>query len=76
MQHPFIFTPGMWEGEGTITFGMAENILDFKMNRTVLPLEDEKVYFSQIIDIDGFADKMRNNFCISTITHPRNLKSS
>ena len=66
--HAFIFTPGVWEGNGTITFSMAEDILDFKMSWTVLPLEDEKIFFTQEIDIDGFADKMRNHFCISHIS--------
>jgi len=47
---------------------MAEDVLNFSMNWTVLPVEDEKIYFNQIIDIDSFAEKMRNSFCVSAIT--------
>lgn len=66
--HTFIFAPGTWEGEGTITFSMAEDALNFKMRWTVLPREDEEVFFNQVIEVDSFSEKMRNQFCIFNIT--------
>lgn len=66
--HRFILSPGVWEGEGKITFSMAEDVLKFSMQWTILPMEDEKIYFHQQIHIDGFADEMRNSFCISALT--------
>lgn len=66
--HSFIFEPGVWHGAGKISFSMAEDILDFRMEWTVLPIEDEKIYLNQVIQIEGFSDMMRNHFSISEIT--------
>lgn len=64
-EHRFIFSPGVWEGSGIITFSMAEDILDFTMRWTILPIdEDEKIYFHQEIDIKTFPEKMRNHFTL------------
>ncbi|MCH9627521.1 MAG: hypothetical protein S4CHLAM2_11620 [Chlamydiales bacterium] len=68
MTHRFILTPGIWEGAGQITFSMAEDILDFTMRWSVLPLEEEKVEFHQEIVVEGLADTMRNHFCVSSLT--------
>ncbi|MCC5831468.1 MAG: hypothetical protein JJU12_00290 [Chlamydiales bacterium] len=68
MTHRFIFTPGVWSGEGVITFSMAEDVLNFKMEWTILPAEEGKIYFNQVIAVAGFSDKMRNNFSVSDIT--------
>lgn len=62
--HPFIFTPGVWEGAGKITFSMAEDVLTFSMRWTVLPPEDHQIYFHQEIDIKTFPEKMRNHFTL------------
>jgi hypothetical protein len=66
--HKFIFSPGAWEGEGVITFSMAEDTLPFKTQWTVLPEEEGEIFFSQSIEIDGLKEKMRNQFCIFETT--------
>ena len=66
--HSFIFAPGVWEGRGTITFSMAEDVLDFSMRWTILPAEEEKIYFNQEIDIKTFPEKMRNNFTLHLLS--------
>ncbi len=68
MIHPFIFKPGAWQGEGTITFSMADDVLNFVVNWTVLPIEEGKIYLNQVVAIDGFAEKMRNTFTIFDVT--------
>jgi hypothetical protein len=68
LTHAFIFSPGVWEGKGVITFSMAEDVLNFSMSWTVLPTEDEKIYFNQVIAISEFTDKMHNSFCVSHVT--------
>jgi len=62
--HHFIFTPGVFEGEGKITFSMADDVLNFKTEWIFLPEEDNRYFFSQEIDIDGFPEKMRNHFTL------------
>jgi hypothetical protein len=62
--HHFIFSPGVWEGAGTITFSMAEDVLPFTMRWTILPMEDQKIYFNQEIAIKSFPEKMRNQFTL------------
>lgn len=62
--HLFIFSPGVWQGEGTISFSMAEDVFHFRTRWTVLPEEDQKIYFNQEIQIDHLEEKMRNHFCL------------
>src|ERR1700734_4063321 len=62
--HHFIFAPGIWEGSGTITFNMAMDVLEFTMRWIILPIEDQKIYFHQEIDIKTFPEKMRNHFTL------------
>jgi len=64
MTHSFIFAPGIWEGTGTISFSMAEDILDFTTTWTVLPMEKQKIYFNQEISIKSFPERMRNHFTL------------
>ncbi len=66
--HNFIFQPGIWEGEGSIQFSMAEDLLPFKVKWTVLSKDDQKIYLIQNIDIEGFSEKSRNHFCLTEIT--------
>lgn len=65
--HPFIFSPGIWHGEGAITFSMAEDELPFSMQWQVDALSIGEIHFSQIVDIENFAEKMRNSFRIWNI---------
>lgn len=47
---------------------MAEDILNFSMSWTILPEEEGKIYFNQVIAINDIADRMRNNFCVYNMT--------
>lgn len=68
MSHAFIFAPGVWKGEGKITFSMADDELDFKVTWIVLAKDENKIHFSQEVDLIGVGEKMRNQFCVSSIT--------
>jgi hypothetical protein len=68
MIHPFIFNPGAWEGEGSITFSMAEDVLHFTTRWVVLPVEAGKIYFSQEVEINSLTEKMRNQFTLFPIS--------
>ncbi|MFN0064626.1 MAG: hypothetical protein ACKVOH_00130 [Chlamydiales bacterium] len=63
-KHLFIFESGVWEGAGEIFFSMAEDRLPFVMSWTILPAQEEKIYFNQVIEVGDFTDKMHNNFCV------------
>ncbi len=66
--HPFIFSPGVWEGSGTITFSMAADILEFTMRWTILPIEEHQIHFHQEIDIKTFPEKMSNHFTLKPVS--------
>ena len=68
MAHAFILAPGVWDGMGTITFSMAEDVLEFDMQWTVLPMEEQEIYFNQEIAIKTFPEKMRNHFTLWHLT--------
>jgi hypothetical protein len=68
MHHAFIFTPGVWDGMGNITFSMAEDVLQFTMQWTILPIDEKKIYFNQEIAIFSFPEKMRNHFTLWQVT--------
>lgn len=38
------------------------------MRWTVLPREDNEIFFNQVIDVESFSEHMRNQFCIWDIT--------
>lgn len=69
--HTFILSPGVWEGSGIISFSMADDVLHFKTRWTVLPQEEGKIYFSQLLDVNEYTDKMQNSFCISDLSQDK-----
>lgn len=68
-QHPFIFTPGAWLGEGKITLSMMEDKLPF-YTRWKIPPADEggRIASTQEIQIAGLSDLMHNQFSFYDIS--------
>lgn len=59
--HSFIFSPGIWHGEGKIVLNMVEEELIFNTNWTVQNRDfSGKVGAAQEIQIQGLSDNMRN----------------
>lgn len=59
--HIFIFSPGLWTGEGKITLNMVEEELFFGTHWSVQdPDFSGKVSCAQEIRIQGFPENMRN----------------
>jgi hypothetical protein len=59
--HPFIFSPGNWHGEGKIVLNMVEEELIFNTNWAVQNRDFAgKVGAAQEIQIQGLSDNMRN----------------
>lgn len=59
-----MFTPGVWEGSGTITFSMADDELTFTMVWRVAPFENGGIHFSQQIHVDTFPEMLQNSFYV------------
>lgn len=63
--HTFIFSPGIWEGKGIISFSMADDELPFTMKWKVSPQENDQITFSQELDIQGYEENMYNHFILT-----------
>jgi len=60
--HPFIFSPGSWYGEGKISLNMVEEELIFNTNWSVWNRDFVgKVACAQEIQIQGLSENMRND---------------
>lgn len=61
LNHTFIFSPGLWTGEGKIVLNMVEEELYFGTHWSVQdPDFSGKVACAQEIHIQGFPENMRN----------------
>lgn len=69
-QHSFLFNAGVWLGQGTIQLNMVTEELAF-FTRWNIENKDHsnKIACEQEIQIKGFSDTMRNQFCISNMEH-------
>ncbi|MDR2539826.1 MAG: hypothetical protein LBC45_04425 [Chlamydiales bacterium] len=68
--HSFLFDAGIWLGQGTIQLNMVAKELAF-FTRWNIENKDRsnKIVCEQEIQIKGFTDMMRNQFCISSMEH-------
>lgn len=71
IEHRFLLQQGIWQGDGKICFSMAEDELDFTMHWTILPLEQEQIFFNQLIDIPTLGQTMKNSFTLSELAGDR-----
>lgn len=53
MKQHFLFTPGEWLGEGSITFSISPDILDFRMKWTVEQSKDNLFLCTQKVEVLG-----------------------
>ena len=69
-EHPFIFQPGVWLGEGRVSLSMMkENELRFCTKWNVREIDDHaKIEAFQEIEISGLADRMENQFIFYDVT--------
>lgn len=66
--HAFLFSPGLWLGQGIISFSMAEDQLKFYARWAVEPVKEGVLRFTQEIEVNSFTDKMFNSFEIAEIS--------
>ena len=63
----FIFVPGIWLGEGNISFSLSPNSLRFAMRWTVKQEEKQSITCIQEIEIEEITERMCNTFVFSEI---------
>ncbi len=68
MQHAFIFAPGIWLGEGVVTFTASPETLSFATKWEVRELSNQEIIAVQQVEMRGINDKVVNRFRIFDIT--------
>jgi hypothetical protein len=68
MSHQFIFSPGIWIGEGRILFSSSPESVRFYMRWTVEPQEKGRIIAKQQIEIHGVQDNILNTFTFSSLS--------
>lgn len=66
--HPFIFLAGLWQGQGKISFSMADDVLPFNMRWDVSEKRGGIILFSQIVEVENFNDPLNNHFSLNNLT--------
>lgn len=63
--HKFIFSPGIWLGQGLISFSMSPEQLQFNTRWTISEEENDEISLQQEVEIHDAQDKMLNKFTLS-----------
>ncbi len=72
--HLFIFNPGIWIGEGKITFSTSPEIIHFYTKWTIEPFDEEVGYScQQQVEMQGVNESVFNNLSFSEVT-PKSFK--
>lgn len=65
--HTFIFSPGIWLGEGKITFSTSSTPLKFYVKWCVFPEQNQEIQAVQTIEIQGSQEHLVNQFTFSQL---------
>ena len=68
MIHTFILQPGVWLGEGEITFNNSPEKIVFYTKWDFKDASDGVIHSSQEVEMRGVDDKVQNQFVISDIS--------
>ncbi len=71
MLHHFIFSPGVWLGEGTVLLNLAKEELKYVTKFTVRKEKDSQIEVVQEIQIAGLSDLIKNQFYFYNIKPDR-----
>ncbi len=70
--HQFLFTPGVWIGEGRIVFSSSPELIRFYTKWVIDDPMDEKVLTSrQLVEIQGAQENILNNFTVTDANSER-----
>ena len=66
--YSFILTPGLWLGEGKITFSTSPTFIKFYTKWQIVHESPQLIRAIQLIELQGEADQVANNLIFSNIT--------
>lgn len=67
-EHAFIFSPGIWNGQGKVTFSSSPDIIHFFTQWEVLPRKDNRIEATQKVEMQGADETLLNRFVFSSLT--------
>ncbi len=65
--HDFLFKPGLWVGEGKVTFSVSPESLRFYTKWTIDNGENNLMLCRQHVEMEGGESNVYNNFTISNV---------
>lgn len=74
-QPEFIFTPGLWLGEGKITFSASQEFIKFYTRWHIIQESIDFIRAVQIVEMLGIEEPVTNTFAFYNI-HPHSFKIS
>jgi hypothetical protein len=66
--HAFIFSPGVWVGEGRITFSTSPEHIRFYTRWSINELVPGAFQANQDVEMEGTNEKLTNSFVFSDVT--------
>ena len=68
MHTGFIFSPGIWLGEGTITFATSPDIIKFYTKWEISENNQSCIHAKQVVEMQGIKEKVVNHFIFTDFT--------
>ena len=66
--HEFLFTPGLWVGEGRVTFSKSPNILRFYTKWEITKDDEGMLSCAQRVEMQGREEDVINTFAVFDVT--------
>lgn len=66
--HAFLFQPNIWLGEGKLLVTGASKEIGFYTKWIIDPLNDEKIFCRQQVELLSSQDQIVNHYCLEEIT--------
>lgn len=66
--HQFLFSPGLWVGEGRVTFSSSPDHLRFYTKWNIEKENQGMIPCQQHVEMEGGEDRVFNNFVFSAVT--------
>ncbi len=67
IEHVFLFSSGIWMGEGSIRFSESEEMVHFYTKWQIGPLREGFIFCTQIVEMEGEMQQLQNRFTLSAV---------
>lgn len=68
-QFDFIFKPGLWIGQGKVTFSASPETVRFYTKWTIEPEKNQQIVCHQHVEMEGGDSNVYNTFVFSNVLH-------